>query len=169
MPAYLNVTYTMNTVHTTLSWPTPQPLLCIFDQILIIAPTRFALHWHHLQGTPFKCKFFETHHITCSKQVTVIIWYVLKNLQLNGAPLWRCHWRPKCIRAVINVILWIGWWTSFGQYKVLPNYFFFLKYIFSGIKISNSLPHSLTILKNEMAKFQVAQRKYLNTHSPLTV
>jgi hypothetical protein len=34
----------------------------------------------------------------------------------------------------------------------------------AGIKIFNNLPHSLTILKNEKAKFKVALRKYLNTH-----
>jgi hypothetical protein len=36
---------------------------------------------------------------------------------------------------------------------------------YAGIDIFNSLPHSLTILKNEMAKFKVALRKYLNRHS----
>ena len=42
----------------------------------------------------------------------------------------------------------------------------FQKSIFyAGIKIFDSLPHSLTILKNEKAKFKVALRKYLNTHS----
>jgi hypothetical protein len=36
---------------------------------------------------------------------------------------------------------------------------------YAGIKIFNSLPHSLTVLKNEKAKFKLALRKYLNTHS----
>jgi hypothetical protein len=36
---------------------------------------------------------------------------------------------------------------------------------YAGIKIFNSLPRNLTILKNEKAKFKAALRKYLNTHS----
>jgi len=36
---------------------------------------------------------------------------------------------------------------------------------YTGIKIFNSLPRNLTILKNEKAKFKAALRKYLNTHS----
>ena len=36
---------------------------------------------------------------------------------------------------------------------------------YAGIKIFDSSPCSLTILKNEKAKFKVALRKYLNTHS----
>jgi hypothetical protein len=36
--------------------------------------------------------------------------------------------------------------------------------VYSGIIIFNSLPHSLTNLKNEMAQFQVALRRYLNAH-----
>jgi hypothetical protein len=36
---------------------------------------------------------------------------------------------------------------------------------YAGIKIFNSLPCSLIILKNEKAKFKLALRKYLNTHS----
>jgi hypothetical protein len=35
---------------------------------------------------------------------------------------------------------------------------------YAGIKIFNSLPRSLTILKNENAKFKLALRKYFNTH-----
>ena len=37
------------------------------------------------------------------------------------------------------------------------------------IKIFNSLPPSLTILKNEKAKFKEVFRKYLNTHSLYSV
>jgi hypothetical protein len=40
---------------------------------------------------------------------------------------------------------------------------------YAGINIFSSLPHSLTILKNEKAKFKVALKKYLNTHSFYTV
>jgi hypothetical protein len=36
---------------------------------------------------------------------------------------------------------------------------------YAGIKIFNSLPCSLTFLKNEKAKFKLALRKYLNAHS----
>jgi hypothetical protein len=36
---------------------------------------------------------------------------------------------------------------------------------YAGIKIFNSLPHSLTVLKNEKAKSKLALRKYLYTHS----
>ena len=36
---------------------------------------------------------------------------------------------------------------------------------YAGIRIFNSLPHSLTILKNEKEKFKVALRRYLHTHS----
>jgi hypothetical protein len=36
---------------------------------------------------------------------------------------------------------------------------------YAGIKIFNSLPRSLIILKNEKAKFKLALRKYLNPHS----
>lgn len=35
---------------------------------------------------------------------------------------------------------------------------------YAGIKIFNSLPRSVTILKNEKAKFKLALRKYLNAH-----
>jgi hypothetical protein len=35
----------------------------------------------------------------------------------------------------------------------------------SGIRIFNSLPRSLTNLKNEKAQFKVALRRYLNVHS----
>ena len=34
---------------------------------------------------------------------------------------------------------------------------------YAGIKIFNSLPSSLTILKNDKAKFKATLRKYLNT------
>ena len=36
---------------------------------------------------------------------------------------------------------------------------------YAGIKILNSLPQSLTILKNEKAKLKVPLRNYLNTHT----
>jgi hypothetical protein len=36
---------------------------------------------------------------------------------------------------------------------------------YAGIKIFNSLPPSLRILKNDMAKFQAAFRKFLHIHS----
>jgi hypothetical protein len=35
----------------------------------------------------------------------------------------------------------------------------------AGITIFNSLPHGVTLFKNEKAKFKVALRKYLNAHS----
>jgi hypothetical protein len=35
---------------------------------------------------------------------------------------------------------------------------------YSGIRIFNSLPYSVTNLKNEKAQFQVALRRYLNAH-----
>jgi hypothetical protein len=35
---------------------------------------------------------------------------------------------------------------------------------YAGIRIFNSLPLSLISLKNEKTKFNVALRKYLNTH-----
>ena len=37
--------------------------------------------------------------------------------------------------------------------------------VFAGLKIFNSLPPSVTILENDKAKFKVAVRKYLCTHS----
>jgi hypothetical protein len=40
---------------------------------------------------------------------------------------------------------------------------------YSGIRIFNSLPHSLTNLKNEKAQFKVALRRYLNAHSFLSL
>jgi len=36
---------------------------------------------------------------------------------------------------------------------------------YAGVKIFNSLPPSMTNLKNDMAKFKAALRKYLHTHS----
>jgi hypothetical protein len=36
---------------------------------------------------------------------------------------------------------------------------------YSGIRIFNSLPHSITDLKNEKTQFKVALKKYLNAHS----
>jgi len=36
---------------------------------------------------------------------------------------------------------------------------------YASITIFNSVPHSLTILKNDKAKFKAVLRKYLNTHS----
>ena len=36
---------------------------------------------------------------------------------------------------------------------------------YADIKISNSLPSSRTILKNDKVRFKAALRKYLNTHS----
>jgi len=36
---------------------------------------------------------------------------------------------------------------------------------YASIKILNSLPPSVTILKNDKATFQAAVRKYLHTHS----
>ena len=36
---------------------------------------------------------------------------------------------------------------------------------YAGIKIFNSLPSSVTILKNDKAKFKAPYRKYLHTHS----
>ena len=36
---------------------------------------------------------------------------------------------------------------------------------YAGIKLFNSLPPSVTILKNEESKFRAALRKYLHTHS----
>ena len=51
-------------------------------------------------------------------------------------------------------------------HKVNANLSCFQKRTFNiGIKVSNSLPHSQTILKNEKAKFKAALRKELNTHS----
>jgi hypothetical protein len=35
---------------------------------------------------------------------------------------------------------------------------------YSGIRIFNSLPHSITTLKNEKTKFKVALKTYLNAH-----
>jgi len=35
---------------------------------------------------------------------------------------------------------------------------------YAGIKIFNSLPPSVTILKNDKAKFKAVFKKYLNTH-----
>jgi len=40
---------------------------------------------------------------------------------------------------------------------------------FAGIKIFNSLPPSVTILKNDKTKFKAALRKYLHTHSTHSV
>ena len=34
-----------------------------------------------------------------------------------------------------------------------------------GIKIFNSLPSSVTVLKNDKTKFKAALKKYLSTHS----
>lgn len=38
-------------------------ILCLIDHMLIIVSTRFIVHWHHLRGDPFNCKFLETHQI----------------------------------------------------------------------------------------------------------
>jgi len=40
---------------------------------------------------------------------------------------------------------------------------------YASIKIFNSLPPSVTILKNDKAKFQIALRKYLHIHSSYSV
>jgi hypothetical protein len=45
----------------------------------------------------------------------------------------------------------------------MPTYLIF--FLYTGIKILNNLPPSLTILYNDKAKFKAALRKYLNTHS----
>jgi len=37
--------------------------------------------------------------------------------------------------------------------------------VYAGIKIFNKLSPSLTILKNDMAKFKTALRQYLHMHS----
>jgi hypothetical protein len=47
--------------------------------------------------------------------------------------------------------------------------YFQKKYIYTGIKIFNSLPSSTTILKNEKVKFKAALRKYQHTHSLYSV
>jgi hypothetical protein len=45
-------------------------------------------------------------------------------------------------------------------------YLFFKKVMFSaGIKVFNSLPPSVTILKDKMAKFTASLRKYLHMQS----
>jgi len=36
---------------------------------------------------------------------------------------------------------------------------------YDGIKIFNTVPHGVTILKNDKAEFKAALRKYLHTHS----
>jgi hypothetical protein len=36
---------------------------------------------------------------------------------------------------------------------------------YAGIKIFNSLPSSVTVLKNDKTKSRAALKKYLNTHS----
>jgi hypothetical protein len=36
--------------------------------------------------------------------------------------------------------------------------------LYAGIKIFNSLPPSVTILRNDKAKFKAGFRKYLHTH-----
>jgi IS1 family transposase len=41
--------------------------------------------------------------------------------------------------------------------------------LYDGIRIYNSLPSSLTSLKNGKAKFKVALKRYLNTHSFFSV
>jgi len=47
----------------------------------------------------------------------------------------------------------------------MPNYLVFKQGTFyAGIKIFNSLPPSVTILKNDKAKYKAALRKYLHTH-----
>ena len=40
---------------------------------------------------------------------------------------------------------------------------------YAGIKIFNSLPVNVTILKNDKAKFKTALRKYLHTHSSYSI
>ena len=54
-----------------------------------------------------------------------------------------------------------------GMYNIkLSNLSCFLQSTFyAGITIYNGLPPSLTILKNDKAKFKTALRKHLNTHS----
>jgi hypothetical protein len=47
----------------------------------------------------------------------------------------------------------------------MPTYCFQKSTFYDGIKIFNSLPPSVTVLKNEKAKFQAALRKYIHTHS----
>jgi len=46
----------------------------------------------------------------------------------------------------------------------MPAYLVLIEVHFIGIKIINCLPHSVTVLKNDKAKFRVALRKYLNRH-----
>jgi hypothetical protein len=50
----------------------------------------------------------------------------------------------------------------------MPTYLVFKSIIYAGIKIFSTVSHvvcSLTILKNDKAKFKAALRKYLNTHT----
>jgi len=47
----------------------------------------------------------------------------------------------------------------------MPTYLVLIEVHFMGIKIVNCLPPSVTILKNDQAKFRIALRKYLNRHS----
>ena len=51
-------------------------------------------------------------------------------------------------------------------YRLNANLSYFQKSIFyGGIKIFKSIPSSVTILKNDKAKFKAALRKYLHMHS----
>ena len=46
-----------------------------------------------------------------------------------------------------------------------PTHLVFKKVHFCCIRIFNNLPPSVTILKNNKAKFKAALRRYLHTHS----
>ena len=44
-------------------------------------------------------------------------------------------------------------------------HYYYYYYYYSGIRIFNSLPRSITNLKNEKTQFKVALNKFLNAHS----
>jgi hypothetical protein len=69
-------------------------ILCILDHILIIAPTRFGVRRHHLQGAPVTCKLIGTHQMitgTCWPHATgphfftknTQIWIIIRTFSLN--------------------------------------------------------------------------------------
>jgi hypothetical protein len=79
---------------------------------------------------------------------------VLFHCLLKNSWIWIPHLYPILIQGISTIFI-----------DQMPNYLVFKKSTFSaGIKIFNSLPCSLKILKIEKTKFKAILKRYLNTH-----
>jgi hypothetical protein len=91
-------------------------ILCILDDILIISPMRFGVHWHHRQGAQFNFKFFETSnnhkHLlnTCYKITLFYTKYTNLNYHKNVLTEVYVYWNSWKFKPVFTQTapLWIS-------------------------------------------------------------